>query len=64
VLERRIRVLLDREIEALRERMATTVTAVARVLPSRHAQTLEHEHARWAGAGEWRLINAADPCGT
>jgi radical SAM superfamily enzyme YgiQ (UPF0313 family) len=64
VLEQRIRGLLDAEVEELRERMAKTVADVAGGLPSRHAQTLLHEHGRWAGRREWRLINAADPCGT
>ncbi|ORT61999.1 radical SAM protein [Streptomyces sp. CB03238] len=64
VLEARIRALLDEEIEGLRERMAATVADVARTLPAQHAATLEHEHGRWAGSKEWRLINAADPCGT
>jgi hypothetical protein len=64
VLEGRIRALLDGEIEALRESMAKTVTDVTRVLPSQHVATLEHEHGRWARNDEWRLINAADPCGT
>ncbi|MDX3224556.1 hypothetical protein [Streptomyces sp. ME19-01-6] len=63
-LDMRIRSLLDEEIEGLRDRMAKTVTDVARILPSQHAATLEHEHGRWARNGEWRLINAADPCGT
>jgi hypothetical protein len=64
VLEQRIRSLLDEEIGVLRERIARAVADVAGVLPARHAQTLRHEHGRWAGAEEWRLINAADPCGT
>lgn len=64
VLEQRIGTTLDGEIGVLRERMAESVTDVAGVLSGRHAQMLRHEHDRWAGAGEWRLINAADPCGT
>jgi hypothetical protein len=64
VLEQRIGALLSGEIEVLRERLARAVADVAGVLPARHAQTLRAEHGRWAGAGEWRLINAADPCGT
>ncbi|MEC3995130.1 radical SAM protein [Actinacidiphila sp. DG2A-62] len=63
-LERRIRALLDQEVEELRERMAKTVADVAGGLPERHAQTLRHEHGRWERAEEWRSINAADPCGT
>ncbi|MFE2024317.1 radical SAM protein [Streptomyces hygroscopicus] len=64
LLEDRIRGLLDAEIEGLRERMARTVSEVARVLPPQHAITLGNEHSRWAHNDEWRLINAADPCGT
>lgn len=64
VLERALGRLLDGEIQALRERMAATVAEVVEVLPERHAQTLLREHGRWTDAGKWRLINAADPCGT
>lgn len=64
VLEQRIRALLDGEIEGLRERMEWTVADVTRGLPSKHADTLRREHGRWAANDAWRLINAADPCGT
>ncbi|MEI5098504.1 radical SAM protein [Streptomyces sp. PmtG] len=63
-LEKRIRALLDREIEGLRERMGATVFDVARALPRQHAITLGREHSRWARNDQWNLINAADPCGT
>jgi hypothetical protein len=63
-LELRIGRLLDGEVEELRERMAKTVADLAGALPARHAETLLREHGRWAGARGWRLINAADPCGT
>ncbi|MFI0742772.1 B12-binding domain-containing radical SAM protein [Streptomyces sp. NPDC021100] len=64
VLEQRIRTLLDAEVESLRERMAKTVFDVTRLLPPPHAETLRLEHRRWDLQDQWRLINAADPCGT
>lgn len=63
-LEQRIRAMLDGEIQGLRERMEKTVTKVARILPSPHAQTLEHEYGRWMRNSQWHLINSADTCGT
>jgi hypothetical protein len=64
VLQQSIRAQLDGEFTVLRERMAQTVAELAGRLPARHAQTLRHEHGRWATGDEWQLINAADPCGT
>jgi Radical SAM superfamily len=64
ILQARIRELLDREIEALRERMATTVADVCRILPAEHSAALQHQHDRWERGDQWSLINAADPCGT
>lgn len=63
-LEARLRALLDTEIKGLRERMAATVTDVSSILPAKHAATLTNEYGRWERSTEWRLINAADPCGT
>ncbi|WP_202948311.1 MULTISPECIES: B12-binding domain-containing radical SAM protein [Streptomyces] len=63
-LGERMRGVLDSEIEAQRDRMATTVRGVSGVLSAEHARMLEREHGRWAKARDWQLINAADPCGT
>ncbi|MEY9840526.1 radical SAM protein [Streptacidiphilus sp. EB103A] len=63
-LSQRIRVLLEDRIEVLRGHMAAVVDEVGARLPAGHAGTLRREHARWAGATGWTLINAADPCGT
>ncbi|MGA5817995.1 B12-binding domain-containing radical SAM protein [Kitasatospora sp. NPDC094028] len=59
-----LRRMLDTELAALTERMAGVVVEVSRALPADHWQVLAREHGRWAEAGEWRLINAAAPCGT
>ncbi|MXQ65019.1 radical SAM protein [Actinomadura rayongensis] len=48
----------------LRARIDDAVTALARDLPPADAGILLAEHAHWANTDAWRLINAADPCGT
>lgn len=62
-LSARIEAVLDARAEALRERMGPTVVDVGRRLTGEHAATLHREHARWASAMRWELINAADSCG-
>ncbi|WP_328915483.1 MULTISPECIES: B12-binding domain-containing radical SAM protein [unclassified Streptomyces] len=63
-LSQHIEAILTAEIDRLRGRMADTVSDVAGVLVSDHARMLVREHSRWESATGWRLINAADPCGT
>ena len=59
-----IGVMLDAQIQELRARMDPAVRQVAASLPARHVRTLHTQYQRWAQAAGWRLINAADPCGT
>ncbi|GAA4239775.1 hypothetical protein GCM10022254_61490 [Actinomadura meridiana] len=40
------------------------VTDLAHALPPVEAGVLLAEHARWSSTDTWRLINAADSCGT
>jgi hypothetical protein len=56
--------VMDVEIRRLQDRMASTVQEVAPGLPADAAWLLVAEHRRWESATGWRLINAADPCGT
>jgi hypothetical protein len=56
--------LLDAQIQVLRSRMNDTVRQVAAALPVQHARMLHGEYQRWDAVTGWRLINAADPCGT
>ena len=44
--------------------MDGTVQEVATNLPSEYVRMLYREYERWKSAAGWRLINAADPCGT
>lgn len=60
----RIRAGLEAEIDRLRGQMSDTVSVVLGVLDSSHAAMLRREHIRWESENEWRLINAADSCGT
>jgi hypothetical protein len=63
-LSARIGAMLDAHIEVLRARMDDTMQRVATSLPAEHVRMLHKEYQRWDSAAGWRLINAADPCGT
>jgi hypothetical protein len=63
-LSARIGTLLEMQIDLLRARMEHAVQEAATSLPAEHARVLHREYERWQSAGGWRLINAADPCGT
>jgi hypothetical protein len=63
-LSAQIGALLDAQIQLLRARVGDTVGQVAASLPARHLRMLHDEYQRWDAAPGWRLINAADPCGT
>jgi hypothetical protein len=63
-LDNRIRTALEIRVGVLRGRMDDALREVAATLPARHVATLHHEYQRWESADGWRLINAADPCGT
>lgn len=56
--------LADRRLIQLRAELDTTLAPVSDNLPDRHRELLRREHDRWADTTTWRLINAADPCGT
>jgi len=63
-LSARIGALLDTHIDLLRARMEHAVREVAASLPAEHFAMMYREYERWQSAGGWRLINAADACGT
>jgi radical SAM superfamily enzyme YgiQ (UPF0313 family) len=63
-LSARIGTLLEMQIDLLRARMEPAVQEAATSLPAEHAMVLYREYERWQSASGWRLINAADPCGT
>ncbi|HUY47292.1 MAG TPA: radical SAM protein [Streptosporangiaceae bacterium] len=56
--------LLDARVQVLRARMGEALPPATAVLPASHARMLDREYGRWDAATGWRLINAADPCGT
>lgn len=56
--------LADTLITRLHAPVDDAVTDLARRLPPAEAGVLRAEYARWNDADTWRLINAADPCGT
>lgn len=64
VLSARLRSHLEAEIGTLTQRMEAVTEQVTDVLPLSHARQLAYEHERWAGARDWKSINASDPCGT
>lgn len=63
-LSARIGTALEEQIRLLRARIDDTMREVAVCLPDRHVAMLYREYERWQSAQGWRLINAADPCGT
>ena len=63
-LSAQIGAMLDAQIQELGARMDPAVRRVAASLPAHHVRTLHTQYQRWAEAAGWRLINAADPCGT
>ncbi|MBX6767632.1 MAG: radical SAM protein, partial [Actinomadura rubrobrunea] len=63
-LSSRIRELLERELDCLRDRLDDPLAQVANALPAEHMRVLQREYDRWGQATGWPLINAADPCGT
>jgi radical SAM superfamily enzyme YgiQ (UPF0313 family) len=60
----RIAAMLDSELGLLQICMETALRDAMRQLPAAYADALYREHQRWGSGTGWRLINAADPCGT
>jgi hypothetical protein len=63
-LSTRISAALEMHTGLLRAQMDHTLRDVTVTLPAGHVATLYREYRRWQSADRWRLINAADPCGT
>ncbi|MDA3644329.1 radical SAM protein [Saccharopolyspora indica] len=63
-LTSRCAALAEEFLAALAAELETALGPVSDGLPDRHRQLLHREHDRWAEPTTWRLINAADPCGT
>lgn len=63
-LEVRCTAMAKAMIRELRNELEPAIAAVQVDLPAEHRDLLGREYDRWAAATEWRLINAADPCGT
>lgn len=57
-------VLAESLLGALRGELAAAIAAIEPALAPDHRDLVRHEHHRWASVDTWRLINAADPCGT
>lgn len=62
--EHRLRTVMDEQVATLDRRMAGTVEALLPHLPTDSAAVLQHELHRWQHTDGWRLINAAEACGT
>ena len=63
-LSARIGAALDDDLGVLQVAMDAALRDAVLHLPAGHADTLHREYSRWQAATGWRLINAADPCGT
>ncbi len=56
--------LAESLLGALRGELAAAIAAIEPNLAPDHRDLIRHEQHRWASVDTWRLINAADPCGT
>ncbi len=56
--------LADVLIDELRAELTPALVAMETNLAPEHRDVVRREYARWAATDTWRLINAADPCGT
>jgi hypothetical protein len=63
-LSARIGAALEDDLGVLQVAMDAALRDAVLHLPAGHAGTLHREYSRWQAATGWRLINAADPCGT
>jgi hypothetical protein len=63
-LSTQIKATLEMQIATLRAQMYDTLREVIITLSAGHVATLYREYRRWQSVDGWRLINAADPCGT
>lgn len=64
LLDGSLTAMMDAKISQLQERMDVAVAHVTPELPAAEAELLHRQQRRWAATKGWRLINAADPCGT
>ncbi|SMD27429.1 B12-binding domain-containing radical SAM protein [Kibdelosporangium aridum] len=63
-LDEACRAIADTLIAGLSVDLDTAITAAASSLSDEHRNLVRREHHRWSSTTGWRLINAADPCGT
>lgn len=63
-LDEAVLVALDAEADALATTLPVAVERIRTLLPPASAELLHREFVRWRATKGWRLINAADPCGT
>jgi hypothetical protein len=56
--------LADALIGELRRQMVPALGVMEANMPAQHRDVIRAEYDRWAATDGWRLINAADPCGT
>jgi B12 binding domain len=56
--------LAEQLLAELHGELDTVLTAVIDTLPTQQADLMAREYTHWVDTTSWRLINAADPCGT
>jgi hypothetical protein len=56
--------LADRLLADLRAELGLALGPMSDTPADQYRDVLHRVHQRWANSTTWRLINAADPCGT
>ncbi|WP_431921113.1 B12-binding domain-containing radical SAM protein [Nonomuraea jabiensis] len=56
--------LMDEELRRLQDALSRPIGQALPLLSPDNAELLHAEHRRWLSSSGWRLINAADACGT
>lgn len=56
--------IMSEELAHLAQPISDAITATMRELSDEAASLLMREHQRWEQVAGWKLINAADTCGT
>lgn len=63
-LETNCAALAEALVGQLHSELRPPLAVMETTMSAEHRDVIRNEYARWAAIDTWRLINAADPCGT